>query len=190
MYPLVEMEQHPASRASHGRHPRQRDAAPRSSVETPWQQAAVSWCWMDACRGWSRGLGIGGASRLRGRSGSALHTHFLWTLCYQPQPDVRRLDLAPSRSRPYHAERVDDRIASSCSKIHPPDRSSRRAHARASVRGRVPSVPKAGSSIPLTAGAEYQDISVLFCNYSMRKLAEAGQDQFAGVSVRCCTVAW
>jgi hypothetical protein len=40
------------------------------------------------------------------------------------------------------------------------------------------------------AGAEYQNISVLFCNYSMRKLAEVGQDQFAVVPVRCCTVAW
>jgi hypothetical protein len=153
---FVEMEQYPASRASHDRDSRQRSATPCSPLETSWEQAAVQRRWMDPCGGWSRDLSIGSASRLRCRPGATLHAHFQRALRYQPQPDVCRLDLALSWRCAYHAKRVDGRIASSRGRGHPPGRSSRRAHAGASVRGRVRPVPEAGSSIPLVAGVERQ----------------------------------
>ena len=166
------MEQYPASRAPHGRDSRQRSVAPCSPMETPREQAALQRWWMGPCRGWSRDLGLGSASRLRCRFGAALHTHLHRALRYQPQPYVYRVDLALSRSRACHAKRMDGRIASYRGRGHPPGRSSRRARAGASVRGRLRPVPEAGSSIPLAAGAERQVIRVLCWNYLKRKPAD------------------
>ncbi len=166
------MEQYPASRASHSWDSRRHTAAPCSPLETPWEQAAPQRCRMAPCRGWSRDLSIGGASRLRCGLGAALHTHFRRALRYQPQPDVCWLDLALCWRCTCHAKRVDGRIISSGGRAHPPGRSWRRAHAEASVWGRVRQVPEAGSSVPLTTSAERQDISLLCCNYLMRKPAE------------------
>jgi hypothetical protein len=56
---------------------------------------------------------------------------------------------------------MDGRITSDRGKSRPPGGSARRAKTGASLRGRVPSVPEAGSSIHLTAGAENQNISLL-----------------------------
>src|SRR5829696_1793869 len=128
---------------------------------------------MDTCRSRSRDLCIGGAGRLRCRPRATLYTRFQWTLRHQPQPDVRRLDPTVSRSCSYQAERVDDRIASSCSGIHPPGRTGRRAIVGGGFRGRLRSVQEAGSSISLTAGAERQDVVVLRWYYLSRKTAEA-----------------
>ena len=168
------MEQYPASRAAPGRVSRQRSAAPRSPMETSWEQAVVQQCRMDPSRGWSCDLSIGSASRLRRRLRAALYTHFQRALRYQPQPDVYRLDLTLSWGCACYAKRMDGRITSSGGRAHPPGRSWRRAHAGTSVRRRLRPVPQAGSSIPLTAGAERQDVSVFCWNYLMRKPAKAG----------------
>jgi hypothetical protein len=149
---FMEMEQYPASRAPHARDSRQRSDAPRSPMETPREQAAVSWRWMDPCRGWSRDLSICGSHRRRCRLGPALHAHLQWTLCHKPQPYVFGFDFALSRSCSHHAKHVDGRITSSCGSTHPPGRPAGRAHAGGSVRGRIHQVPEAGSSIRLVAG--------------------------------------
>ena len=159
------MEERPASRAARGRVSRQRSASPCSPMETPWQQVALQWCWMDSCRDWSRALGIGSANRLRCRPGATRHAHFHRSLRHQPQPDVCRVDLTLSRRRACHAKRLDVRIAPSRGMGHPPGRSSRRAQAGANFRGSVPPVQEAGSSIPLAAGAERQDVCVVRWNY-------------------------
>src|SRR5215210_3598297 len=155
------MEKRPASRASHGWNPRQRSAAPYSPMENLWEQGTVSWCWLDPSRGWSRDLGLGCASRLRGRPGATIHTRFQWALRHQPQPDVCRLDLALSWRCSYHAERVDGSITPSCGRIHPSGCSARRACLGGCFRGKIHPVPEAGSPISLTAGAERRDLSVL-----------------------------
>ncbi len=149
------MEQYPASRATHGRVSRQRSATACFPMETPWEQAALPRRWMDPCGGWSCDLSVGSASRFRCRLGAALHTHYHWSLRHQPQPDVYRMDLALSRSRAHYAKRMDGRITSSGGRRHSPRRSSRRAHAGASVRRRLRPVPQAGSSIPLVAGVQW-----------------------------------
>jgi hypothetical protein len=167
------VEQYPASRAAPGRVSRQRSAAPRSPMETSWEQAVVQQCRMDPSRGWSCDLSIGSASRLRRRLRAALYTHFQRALRYQPQPDVCWLDLALYWRCAYHAKLLDGRVASDRGRDHPPGHSSRRAQAGASIRGRVSSVPEAGSSIPLACGDERLDASVLSCNHLIRKSAEA-----------------
>jgi len=155
------MEKRPASRASHGRNPRQWSAAPNPPMENRWEQATVSWRWLDPGRGWSRDLGLGGASRLRDRPGAALHTRFQWALRHQPQTDVCRLDLALSWSCTYQAERVDGSITPSCGGIHPSECSARRARVGENFRGKLHSVSETGSPISLTAGAEHRDLSEL-----------------------------
>ena len=127
-------------------------------METPWEQAVPQRCRMAPCRGWSRDLSIGSASCLRCRLGAALHTYIQRPLRHQPQPDVCWLDLALSWRCAYYAKRMDGSITFSIGWGHPPGRSSRRAHAGASVRGRVRPVPEAGSSIPLglAFNASYQ----------------------------------
>ena len=161
---FVEMGQYPASRTSPGRNPHQRSAAPHSLMETSWEQAAVSWRWLDPCRLWSRDLSIGDYRRLRGRLGASLHTHRQWTLRHQPQPDVCRLDLTLSWYCSNHAKRVDGRSASSCGRTHPPGRSARRADVGGGFRGSLRPVQEAGSSISLTPGAERQFVSTLCWN--------------------------
>ena len=125
---------------------------------------------MDSCGGGGRDLSIGSTSRLRGRSGATLHTYFQWALRHQPQPDVCRLDPTLSRSCSYHAERVDGRITSGCGRTHPPGRSARRAYVGRGFRGRLHSLPEAGSSIPVMAGAESQDITSI-CRHFMQLAA-------------------
>jgi hypothetical protein len=156
------MEKRPASRASHGRNPHQRSAAPYSPMENLWEQATVSWRWMDPRRGWSRDLGLCGACRLRGRPGTALHTRFQWAIRHQPQPDVCRLDLTLSWLCSYHAERVVGSITPSRGRTHSSGCSARRACLGRSFREKLHQVPEAGSPISLTAGAERREIIVLF----------------------------
>jgi hypothetical protein len=148
------MGQCPASRASPDRDARLRSAAPCSPMETAWKQVALQRCWMDPCGGWSCDLSIGSASRLRCEPGTALHTHFHWSLRHQPQPDVCWLDFALCWRCAHHAKHMDGCITSSRGRGYSPGRSARRAQAGASVRGRVPSVPEAGSSIPLAADVQ------------------------------------
>lgn len=167
------MEQHPATRATHGRNARQRRAAPCPPMETPWEQAALQRCRIDPCRNRDNDLGIGGANRLRCRPRPTLRAHFNRTLRHQPQPDVRRLDPALSRSCACHAKRVDARITPDSGRDHPPGGYSRGAYAGASIRRRVHSVPEAGSSISLTVGAELPRVNLPCRYYSMRK-PEAG----------------
>ena len=126
-------------------------------METSWEQAAVRWCRMDPPRNKDLALGIGGAECLRFRPREAHRARFRRALRYKPQPDVRRLDLALSRSRARQAERVDGRIASGRGSDSPPGGSSRRAYAGASARRRVLAVPRTGSSIPLTADAQHPE---------------------------------
>jgi hypothetical protein len=151
---FVEMEQYPASRASHRRDSRQRSATPCSPMETAWEQAALQRYQMNTCGGWSCDLSIRGASRHRCRLGAALHAHFQRALRHQPQPDVCWLDLALCWRSAHHAKRVDGWIVSSGSRDHPPRRSSRGAHAGGSVRRRVRPVPEAGSAIPLAVDVQ------------------------------------
>src|SRR5215212_11601733 len=100
---------------------------------------------MDTGGGWSRDLGLGGASRLRCRPGATLQARFDRALLNEPQPDVRRLDLAVSWSCADHTKLVDDLIASAGGRDHPPRGTSRRARSGGSVRTRVFQVPEAGS---------------------------------------------
>src|SRR5215218_8043403 len=129
-------------------------------METAWEQAALQRRWMDTCGGWSRDLSIGGASRFRCRLGAARHTHWQRVLRHKPQPDVCGLYLALCWSSAHHPKRVDGCVTSSRGGDYPPRCSSRRAHSRANVRRRVRVLPEAGSSIPLAADTEHQDISV------------------------------
>lgn len=153
---FMEMEQHPASRASHARDCTQRGDAPRSPMETCWEQATVYRRWMDPCRGWDRDLSIGGANRLRCRPGTSLHAHIRRTLCYKPQPDVFGMDLTLSWRCTYHTKRVDGRLVTSSGRTHPQGGPARRACAGGSVRGRLHQVPEAGSSLPLVDGVQDQ----------------------------------
>jgi hypothetical protein len=152
---FVEMEQCTASRVSHRRDARQRNATPCSPMETSWEQVALQQRWMDTYGGWSRDFSIGGASRLRCRLGAARHTRFKRALRHQPQPDVG-LDLALCWRSAHHAKRVDGCIGSSSGRAHSPGRSSRRTYAGGDVRRSVRHVPEAGSSIPLAADVQRQ----------------------------------
>jgi len=106
-------------------------------------------------------LGAGGSTAVQGGPLSGLELRSQRRQCepslmstWSDPPHSFAPDLVLSRSRACDAKRVDGRITSGDSGSYPPRRNSRRAHARASVWGRLRPVPDAGSSIPLVVGVQ------------------------------------
>jgi len=150
------MDQCSYPRDARDRISRQRNATSRPSMDASRELVALPRYRRDTTRYRSNDLCLGGASRLRCRPKSTIHTDSERALRRESQSDVRGLDLGLPWRRARDAKRVVGRIASGRGWCHPPRGPSGRAQVGTGVGERLCRVPKSRSSVPLAAGFECQ----------------------------------